>query len=63
MTRPCSGCGLMRCEGECYDASPEPSDETCRCGRVLNDGECAVCDAWQIEIGVDPETGRARVGL
>lgn len=46
MTRLCSGCGLKWCEGQCYDAEPEPSDEiVCiGCDQPFVNGWCAACE-------------------
>lgn len=47
MTYPCSGCGLMRCQGECYDESPsEPMCWRCHSTQLNDDGECIECLAY-----------------
>jgi hypothetical protein len=57
MKYPCSGCGLHSCDGRCFtecaaDYAAEP--EHCRCGEILKDGECSVCDAKLTECRGDP---------
>ena len=50
MTRVCSGCGLMRCEGECYFASPTAEPACSGCDQPWDaNGYCPRCEQTREE--------------
>jgi hypothetical protein len=61
----CGGSGVrwgFNREIECFDCGGEGQweDERCKCGEILNDGECAVCDRVLLDLRATMEMQKRR---